>query len=172
MSTVPCALQCGGLCDETTYSITSNERWVNLKKKALLWSGLDKFWYVNETVDWDKGPVGQYVHAACRLTLCNTKNLEQAIKDRKTDKFDECVSQHWSLFDACSLADAQAVKRLRSSLGQIDGKTTSKICQEKAHGMRPKTDAKRQAVLCRTWSHACKSSTRSRSIRPHKHSAP
>jgi hypothetical protein len=43
MSTVPCALQCGGLCDETTYSITSNERWVNLKKKALLWSGLDKF---------------------------------------------------------------------------------------------------------------------------------
>ena len=86
MSTVPCALQCGGLCDETTDSITSNERWVNLKKKALLWSGFDKFWYVNATVDWDKGPVEQYVHAACRLTLCNTKKLEQAIKDRKTDK--------------------------------------------------------------------------------------
>ena len=84
MSTVQCILQRGGLCDEATDSITSTERWENLKKKTLLWSGLDKFGDVPATVDWDKGPIGQCVHDACRLTLCNTKKLEQANKTEKT----------------------------------------------------------------------------------------
>ncbi len=83
MSTVPCVLHCGGLCDEATDSITSTERWENLKKKTQLWSGLDTFGDVHATVDWDKGPVGQCAHDACRLTLCNMKKFEKANKDRK-----------------------------------------------------------------------------------------
>ena len=32
-----CVLQCGELCDETSDSISSIERWENMKEKALLW---------------------------------------------------------------------------------------------------------------------------------------
>jgi hypothetical protein len=78
MSTVPCILQCGGLCDEATDSITSIERWENLKQKALLWNGLDKFGDVYKTIDWDKGPAGQCVHSACQLTISSAKKLELA----------------------------------------------------------------------------------------------
>ena len=83
MSTVPCILQCGEFCDETKDSITSIERWKNLKEKALLWRGLDKFGDVYATVDWDKGPMGQCVHDSCRLTLSNTRKLDQAKKRQK-----------------------------------------------------------------------------------------
>ena len=54
-----------------------------MKEKALLWSSLDKFGDVHATVDWDKGPVGQYVHNTCMLTFSNTKKLEQAKKRQK-----------------------------------------------------------------------------------------
>ena len=80
-----CVLQCGtGVCNEATDTIRSTQRWENIKQKSLLWSGPDKFGYVYATVDWDKGPVGKYVHEACMLTLCNTKKLEQAKTRQKT----------------------------------------------------------------------------------------
>ena len=62
MSTVPCILQCGGLCNETTDAIACVESWDNIKKKALLWRGLDKFGDVYATVDWDNGPSGQWMY--------------------------------------------------------------------------------------------------------------
>ena len=74
MSTV---LQCGGLCDEAADAI-STESWDSLEKKALLWSGLDKFGDVHATVDWGKGPIGQCVHDTCRVNLSRAKKLEQA----------------------------------------------------------------------------------------------
>ncbi|KAL8562136.1 hypothetical protein ACOMHN_041971 [Nucella lapillus] len=40
---IPCVLQCGEPCDETTDAITSIHRWESIKKKAQLWSGFDKF---------------------------------------------------------------------------------------------------------------------------------
>ena len=70
---------CGNLCDEAD-SIKSAQRWGNIKEKAQLWSGLDKFGHVYATMDWDKGPAGQCVHEACMLTMCNSKKLEQAKK--------------------------------------------------------------------------------------------
>ena len=60
MSTLPCVLQCGELCNEATDTIISVESWENLKEKAQLWSGLDKFGDIYATVDWDNGPGGQY----------------------------------------------------------------------------------------------------------------
>ena len=36
-------LQCGKLCDESTDSISSFEKCENIREKALLWSGVDKF---------------------------------------------------------------------------------------------------------------------------------
>ena len=82
-----CILQCGKLCDKASESISSIERWETIKQKAyLLWSGLDKFGNVYATVDWDNGPAAQCVHDSCRLTLCNSKKLEQAKKGtRKKD---------------------------------------------------------------------------------------
>ena len=79
MSTILCVQ----LCCEATDSITSIERWENVKKKALLLSGLDKFANVHATVDWDKGHVGQCVHNTCRLTLLNAKKLKQTKKRQK-----------------------------------------------------------------------------------------
>ena len=51
-----------------------------MKEKVLLWSGLDMFGDVHATVDWDKGPVGEYVINTCMLTFSNTKKLGQAKK--------------------------------------------------------------------------------------------
>ena len=42
-------------CDEAADAI-STESWDSLEKKALLWSGLDKFGDVHATVDWVKVP--------------------------------------------------------------------------------------------------------------------
>ena len=139
MSTVTC-VHYGGFCDEATDSITSSERWENLKKKALLWSCLDKFGDVHATVDWDKGPIGQRVHDACRLNLCNTKKLEQANKRHKNRVFDECLSQSSSTSNAYSRAAAPAAKKVRTSQGLIYDNTKSKRCQDEAHGMWPNTE--------------------------------
>ena len=114
-----CILQCVELCDEATDFISSIERWDNIKKKSLLWSGLDKFGNVHAIVDWDKGPAGQGVHDSCRLTLCNSKKLEQAKERQKKREFSECQSQSSSMSDVYP-PDA---KRLRSSLGQIHDRT-------------------------------------------------
>ncbi len=77
MSTVPCVLKFVGLSDVAADAIYT-ERWDSLEKKALLWSGLDKFGDVHATVDWGKGPIGQRVHDTCRLNLSSAKKLEQA----------------------------------------------------------------------------------------------
>ena len=107
-----CILQCGKLCVKASDSISSTERWETIKKKALLWSGLDKFGDVYATVDWDNGPAGQYVHDSCRLTLCNSKKLEQAKRRHAQNEFHEAQSQCTSNSDACSPAEVPAAKRL------------------------------------------------------------
>ncbi len=122
-----CILQCGELFDEATDSISSIERWDNIKKKSLLWSGLDKFGNVHATVDWDRCPAGQGVHDSCRLTLCNSKKLEQAKERQKKQEF-RCQSQSSSMSDVCPPAAAPAAKRLRSSLGPIHGRTKCVWC--------------------------------------------
>ncbi len=97
-------LQCGELCDEATDSISSIERWDIIKKKSLLWSGLDKFGNAHAIVDWDRGPAGQGVHDSCRLTLCNSKKLEQAKERQKKREFSKCQSQSSSMSDVFSPA--------------------------------------------------------------------
>ena len=51
MATVLCILQWGGFGNEVTDGIASIESWENLKEKALLWRGLDKFGGVYLAVD-------------------------------------------------------------------------------------------------------------------------
>ena len=139
MSTTLCVLQCGGQCDEATESITSIERWENLKKKSLLWSGLDKFGDVYANVDWDKGPVGQCVHDACRLTLSNANKLEQAKKRQRKREIEDNQCQSSSLSDVCSPAPAPASKRLRSSLGVIHDKTKCVWCCKTESAKHPES---------------------------------
>ena len=122
MSTVPCVLQCGGLCNEAADAI-SKESWVSLEKKALLWSGLDKFGDVHATVDWGKGPIGQCVHDTCRLNLSSTKKLEQATVRQKKRELNECQAQSSSVPRVPSPTAPPAAKRLRSTLGVIHDKT-------------------------------------------------
>lgn len=121
MSTVPCVLQCGKLCNEATDAIVSVESWENLKKKALLWSGLDKFGDVYAAVDWENGPGGQCVHQSCKLTLWNAKKLEQAKTRREKIKAQESQSQSESssMSEEFSPAATPPAKRLRSSVGGL-----------------------------------------------------
>lgn len=128
MPGIPCVLQCGVLCDKDTDSITSVARWANLKKKALLWKGLDKFGDVYTTVDWDNGPIGRCVHNTCMLTFSNAKKLEQAIKRQRKEDFEESQCQSSSTSNVCSPSVAPASKRLRSSLGPIHDKTKCVWC--------------------------------------------
>jgi len=123
-----CILQCGKLCDKASESISSIERWETIKQKALLWSGLDKFGNVYATVDWDNGPAGQCVHDSCRLTLCNSKKLEQAKKRHTQERLDEAQSQCSSISNVCSPNEVPAAKRLRSNLGVIHDKTKCVWC--------------------------------------------
>ena len=58
MPAVPCIPQCGKLCDELTDSISTIDKWNNLKDKALSWIGLGKFGEVHAIVDWNKCPGG------------------------------------------------------------------------------------------------------------------
>lgn len=139
MSTVPCILQCGELCDESTETITSIDRWKNLKEKAFLWSGLDKFGDVHATVDWDKGPMGQCVHDSCRLTLWNTRKLDQAKKRQKKREVNECQSQSMDMSDGCSSQVAPASKRLRSSLGTIHDKLKCVWCCKDESAKHPES---------------------------------
>ena len=128
MSTATCILQCGRSRDEVTDSITSAEKWENLKRKALLLKGLDKFGDVYERVDWDKGSVGQFVHDTCRLTLSSARKLVQAINRERKRESDESQSS-FSSKSYDSFTDASSsCKRLRSSLGPIHDKTKCAWC--------------------------------------------
>ena len=104
--------------------------------------GLDKFGDVHATVDWDKGPIGQGVHDACRLNLCNMKKFEHTNKRQKKREVDECLYESSSMFDTCSPSTATAAKRLRSSLGLIYDKTKyvwcCKIEMDSAKNPKPK----------------------------------
>ena len=53
---------CGNVCNEATDSISSIERWENIKRKSQLWIGLDKFGNIHSSVDWEHGPAGHCVH--------------------------------------------------------------------------------------------------------------
>jgi len=89
---VTCMLQCGEPCNPAT-DVIGVERWENIRQKTLLWKGLDKFGSVRESIDWAKGPVGHFIHDFCRLTLSDTKKLEQAQKRQKKHNVDECLLQ-------------------------------------------------------------------------------
>ena len=77
-------------------------------------------------MDWDKRPVGQYVHNTCMLTFSNTKNLEQAKKRKKKNQADESQFHYSSVSEVCPPAVAPPAKRFRSSLGVMHDK--KKVC--------------------------------------------
>ena len=139
---VPCVLQCGELCDEATDSISSIERWENIKEKALLWSGLDKFGKVYATVDWHKGPTGLCVHSTCALTLWNAKKLEQAKKRQKKEEANQCQSQSLSTSvpaAALSPTATPPAKRLRSTVGPIHDKAKCVWCCKTESAKHPES---------------------------------
>ena len=110
MSSMSCVLQCGGLCNAASDAFTSDKHWENLKKNALLWSGLDKFGEIYKTVDWENGPSGKYIHDSCRLTICNCKKLEQAKTRQEKRELDECQSDSSSMLEVSPPSTSQPTK--------------------------------------------------------------
>ena len=135
----PSCILCCEPCDEATDCISSIERWENIKRKALLWEGLDRFGNVHEAVDWHKGPTGQYVHDSCRFTLCNAKKLQQAKKREQKRVFDVGQSQSSPTAEVSSPALAPPAKRLRSSLGLIHEKMKCVWCCKGESPKHPET---------------------------------
>lgn len=76
-----CLLQCGNPVDQDdSLDGVSIGKWQNLREKAANWSGLDKFGTVYESVDWDKGHEGLFMHKECYLNISNKRKLQQAEK--------------------------------------------------------------------------------------------
>ena len=76
-----CILQCGKPCNKKN-SIDNMQitTWANVKKKAFLWQGLDKFGKVYDETNWAAGPKGLYIHNKCRIELSSKERLEKARK--------------------------------------------------------------------------------------------
>ena len=131
MSTFPCVLQCGGMCCENTDAVRNLATWDNLKAKALLWRGLDKFGDIYATVDWDNGTGRHGVHKACKMTLWNGKKLDQAkIRQKKRElELEVSPSQSSSVSDSLIQPAIPPAKRLRSTdEGPIHDKTKCVWC--------------------------------------------
>lgn len=74
-----CLLQCGKPCkaSDSTNNM-AKEAWTKLKYKSLNWKGCDTFGNVHDTVDWELGPSGKYLHANCRLDISSSVKLNRS----------------------------------------------------------------------------------------------
>ena len=59
---------CEALCNDKDE--ISKRRWDTLKKHLEKWKGLDKFGEMYDSVDWDAGQIGNYIHSTCSLKKC------------------------------------------------------------------------------------------------------
>ncbi len=74
-----CLLQCGKPCEASdSCDHITKEVWGKLKSKSLNWKGCDKFENVYDTVNWDLGPCGKYVHNNCRIDIASSQKLNRS----------------------------------------------------------------------------------------------
>ena len=74
-----CLLQCGKPCEASdSCDHITKEVWEKLKSKSLNWKGCDRFENVYDTVDWDLGPCGKYVHNNCRIDIASSQKLNRS----------------------------------------------------------------------------------------------
>ncbi len=129
----------GNVSNEATHSISTIERWDNIKRKSQLWIGLDKFGSIHSNVDWEHGPAGHWAHESCRMTLCNATKLEQAKKRQRKRELERSHEKASSVSGCSSQAVAPAAKRLRSSLGPIHDKGKCVWCCKPESPKHPET---------------------------------
>lgn len=99
MSSISCILQCGEPSSEIPEAITSLESWEYVKKKAYLWRGLDRYGCIYDSVDWDNGPTGYYIHKICKLRIGTQKKLNEAKARQKKRKLQESHAQNVTISD-------------------------------------------------------------------------
>ena len=69
----------------------ASDKWTKIKEKSLLWKGLDKFGSVFDTINWDNGPKGLYIHSSCLISLSSSRKLEQLKKRSESLHGDESM---------------------------------------------------------------------------------
>ena len=69
---------CKALCNDTDE--ISKQRWGTLKKHLERWKGLDKYGDLYDSIDWDAGPTGKYIHRTCGFNIASSRCLELAKK--------------------------------------------------------------------------------------------
>ena len=69
---------CNALCNDTEG--IGKQQWETLKKHLEKWRGLDKFGELYDSVDWDAGPTGNYIHKSCGLKIASSQFLDLALK--------------------------------------------------------------------------------------------
>ena len=124
MSTKDCLLQCGNMKNK---KVTYLKEWDKLKEYSLRWKGLDKFGKVYESVDWEKGPSGHWVHNNCKFNISSNDRLVQA-QVRKRKELEQNVQE--DAVASHSRKEEPAPKRLRSNTGTIHDKNKCIWCLE------------------------------------------
>ena len=68
-------LSCNAPCNDSD-NITQ-KRWSTLKIHLEKWRGLDTFGELYESIDWNTGPSGYYIHKICSFKIESSRYLEQ-----------------------------------------------------------------------------------------------
>ena len=102
--------------------------WEKLKLKLLNWNGCDRLGGVYDSVEWELGPHGKYLHASCRLDTSSSDKLKRSkLRQQKQDResaFHEETCHHYP----------PAPKRVRSNTGIVHYKYWCVWC------MKPKDE--------------------------------
>ena len=133
-----CVLKCGKLCNSSD-TITQS-KWDSIQNKTKSWTGLDKFGDLYNSIQWDTGPAGHYIHKACYISLSSSAYLEKALQREKKRKELECANEISTQQETDEdYIGPKPSKCLRSSLGgPLHEKTKCVWCMEEEDMRHPK----------------------------------
>ncbi len=147
-----CLLQCGKPCEaSSSCDHITKEVWGKLISKYLNWKGCDKFENVYDTVDWDLGPCGKYVHNNCRIDIASSQKLNRSkMRQRKRER--ESASHDNQTYDSTCEHDQElslsAPKRLRSNTGTVHDKHLCVWCMKPEDTKHPEQTGKWLLLSC------------------------
>ena len=129
-----CILQCGKPCNKkNTIDNMQITTWANVKKKAFLWQGLDKFGKVYDETNWAAGPKGLYIHNKCRIELSSKEKLGKARKrwgkvEEENRRIEEPVND--SANDELEISEPHSKRPRRSSTDVLHDKHLCVWCMK------------------------------------------
>ncbi len=125
-----CDLECDE--DRSSYPI---DLWNTLKESAKGWRGLDRHGDMYDNVAWDNGPTGIFFHKKCKMQLCSTRKLQQAIA--RQEKVTEIEQEAQPPVDVEDSDTASSSRRLRHCSGPLHNKLLCIWCMKSDNPKHP-----------------------------------